>query len=158
MKTSYIILYLISAVILLIALLGNSVSKPLFNKLSEKTLSLSGFDKSYLESADNQIDELIYKSKQIELQIEKIKKFFSSDEIDENLYKKEKGKYLEKTFYDPLIMMFNYFFRICFVFISVIFFMAAMVFHLGYRSQDLRRRVKRLESMLPAENAMNFKY
>lgn len=142
----------------MIALLGNSASKPLFNKLSEKTLALSGFDKSYLESADNQIDELIYKSKQIELQIEKIKKFFSSDKVDENLYKKEKGMLLERTFYDPLIMMFNYFYRICFLFIAVIFFMGAMVFHLGYRSLDLRRRVRRLESLLPAVKETNFKY
>ncbi|MEZ4688817.1 MAG: hypothetical protein R3A12_01000 [Ignavibacteria bacterium] len=116
------------------------------------------FDKSYLESADNQIDELIYKSKQIELQIEKIKKFFSSDKVDENLYKKEKNLILERTFYDPLIMLFNYFFRISFVFIAVIFFMGGMVFHLGYRSMDLRRRVKRLESLLPAANDTNFKY
>ncbi|MCB0728067.1 MAG: hypothetical protein R2942_04225 [Ignavibacteria bacterium] len=158
MKISYIILYIISAVLLLIALLGNSTTKPLFNKISEKTLSLSGFDKSYLESADNQIDELIYKSKQIELQIEKIKKFFSSDKVDENLYKKEKNLILERTFYDPLIMLFNYFFRISFVFIAVIFFMGGMVFHLGYRSMDLRRRVKRLESLLPAANDTNFKY
>ncbi|MEO6694196.1 MAG: hypothetical protein ABIO41_03230, partial [Ignavibacteria bacterium] len=76
MKITYMILYFLSGILFLMALLGSSVTKPMFDSISEKTIELSGFRKSYLQSVDNRIDELIYKSKQIELQIEKLKNFF----------------------------------------------------------------------------------
>lgn len=148
MKTAYIILYSVSGLIFLTALLGNSLTKPMYNSLSEKTLELTGFRKSYIESVDDKLDELVYKSRQIELQIEKIKKFFSSERVDENLYKKEKSELLEKTFYDPLIMLFNYVFRMGFVFLSLFFLFFALIFHLAYRSGELRKRVSYLESIV----------
>ena len=148
MKITYIALYCISGIIFLTALLGGSLTKPMFDSISGKTLELSGFKKSYLVSVDDRIDELIYKSKQIELQIEKIKKFFSSEKVDENLYKKENSRMLEKTFYDPLILMFDYIYRTGFVFLSLLFLAFALVFHLSYRSFDLRKRVRRLEEIL----------
>lgn len=151
MKTAYIILYSVSGLIFLTALLGNSLTKPMYNSLSEKTLELTGFRKSYIESVDDKLDELVYKSRQIELQIEKIKKFFSSESVDENLYKKEKSELLEKTFYDPLIMLFNYVFRMGFVFLSLFFLFFALIFHLAYRSGELRKRVSYLESIVLAQ-------
>lgn len=151
MKTAYIILYSVSGLIFLTALLGNSLTKPMYNSLSKKTLELTGFRKSYIESVDDKLDELVYKSRQIELQIEKIKKFFSSESVDENLYKKEKSELLEKTFYDPLIMLFNYAFRMGFVFLSLFFLFFALIFHLAYRSGELRKRVSYLESIVLAQ-------
>jgi len=151
MKTAYIILYSVSGLIFLTALLGNSLTKPMYNSLSEKTLELTGFRKSYIESVDDKLDELVYKSKQIELQIERIKKFFSSENVDENLYKKEKSELLEKTFYDPLIMLFNYVYRLGFVFLSLFFLFFALLFHLAYRSGELRKRVSYLESIVFAQ-------
>ena len=151
MKTAYIILYSVSGLIFLTALLGNSLTKPMYNSLSKKTLELTGFRKSYIESVDDKLDELVYKSRQIELQIEKIKKFFSSESVDENLYKKEKSELLEKTFYDPLIMLFNYAFRMGFVFLSLFLLFFALIFHLAYRSGELRKRVSYLESIVLAQ-------
>lgn len=151
MKIAYIFLYSVSGLIFLTALLGNSFTKPVFNSISEKTLELSGFRKSYIESVDDKLDELVYKSRQIELQIEKIKKFFSSEKVDENLYKKEKSALLERTFYDPLILLFNYVFRLGFVFLSFLFLFSALIFHLAYRSSDLRNRVRYLESIVLAQ-------
>jgi hypothetical protein len=148
MKFTYIFFYCAGGLILLIALLGNSLSKPLFDSISEKTLEVSGFKKTYFQSVDDKIDDLVYRAKQIELQIEKIKKFFSSDKVDENLYKKEKSEIMEKTFYDPLVKMFNYVYRLGFALMSFIFFCFALVFHLTYRSFDLRRRVRDLENRL----------
>lgn len=151
MKIAYIILYSVSGLIFLTAFLGNSLTRPVFDSLSEKTLELSGFRKSYIESVDDKLDELVYKSKQIELQIEKIKKFFSSEKVDENLYKKEKSALLEKTFYDPLIILFNYVFRIGFLFLSLFFLFFALIIHLAYRSGDLRKRVRHLERIVLAQ-------
>ena len=151
MKIAYIFLYSVSGLIFLTAFLGNSLTGPVFDSLSEKTLELSGFRKSYIESVDDKLDELVYKSKQIELQIEKIKKFFSSEKVDENLYKKEKSALLEKTFYDPLIILFNYVFRIGFLFLSLFFLFFALIIHLAYRSGDLRKRVRHLERIVLAQ-------
>lgn len=148
MKITYIILYTLSGMVFLTALLGNSMTRPLFDSISEKTLELSGFKKSYIESVDDKLDELVYKSKQIELQIEKIKKFFSSEKVDENLYKKEKSELLERTFYSPLIMLFNYVFRLGFVFFSMFLLFLGMLFHLAFRSGELRRRVSHLERIV----------
>jgi len=148
MKITYIILYFFSGIIFLLAIFGSNLTKPFLNSLSEKTLEASGFKKSYLQSVDDKIDELVYKSKQIELQIEKIKKFFSSDEIDESKYQKEKSGMLEKSFYNPLIEMFSYLFRVGFIFIAFFILMFAVIFHIVYNSLELRKRVRRLEELV----------
>lgn len=150
MKTTYIILYSLSGILFLIALLGSSITKPMFDSISEKTIEFSGFKKSYLQSVDDRIDNLIYKSKQIELQIEKLKNFFSSEKIDESKYQKEDTNMLEKSFYDPLIVMFNYIYRTGFIFISLIILSFAVIFHLAYKSFDLRKRIRRLEELVAA--------
>lgn len=152
MKTTYTLLYFLSGLVFFIALLGSTLFKPMFDSIAEKTLEVSGLKKSYFESVDNKIDELVYKSKQIEFQIEKIKKFFSSEKPDESKYQKEKSEMLEKTFYNPLVTMFNYLYRIGFIFTALILLSFAVIFHLSYRSSSLRKRVKRLEEMVLARS------
>jgi len=152
MKNVYIILYSLSIVILLAVLLGGSLTKPFFVSISERTLESTGFKKSYLQSVDDRLDELVYKSKQIELQIEKLKKFFSSEKVDESKYQKDKSAMLEKTFYDPLIGMFSFVYRLIFVFISLIVLLFAVIFHIAYRGFDLRQRVRRLEEIVAERN------
>jgi regulator of replication initiation timing len=153
MKITYIILYLLSGAVFMFAYLGSNITKPYFDSISEKVIESSGFKKSYIQSVDDKIDELVYKSKQIELQIEKIKSFFSSDQIDENKYKKEKSEMLQKTFYDPLVNLFDLVFRIAFIFISVLIFFAAIVFHLAERSLSLRKRIRKLEEIVYGEKS-----
>ena len=150
MKNTYIALYSLSVIIFLTSLLGGSLTKPMFDYFSGKTLESTGFKKSYLQSVDDRIDELVYKSKQIELQIEKLKKFFSTEKIDESKYQKDKSAMLEKTFYDPLIGMFSLVYRLIFIFIALIILSFALTFHIAYRSFDLRRRVRRLEEKVAA--------
>lgn len=152
MKTAYIVLYFLSGLIFIIAILGSNLTKPMFDSVSEKTLETAGFKKSYFQTVDNKLDELIYKSKQIELQIEKLKKLFSSEKVDENKYAKEQNEMLEKTFYSPLIGMLSFIFRIGSVFISIVILSFAMVFHIGYRSFELRKRVRKLESIVFAKH------
>ncbi|HRI83855.1 MAG TPA: hypothetical protein PK536_00255, partial [Ignavibacteria bacterium] len=82
MKNTYIALYVLSFLIFIFTLSGGSLTRPVFESLSEKTIEKTGFKKSYVQSFDSRIDDMIFKSKQIELQIEKIKNFFSSDKID----------------------------------------------------------------------------
>lgn len=150
MKITYIILYCLSGLMFLTALSGSSFTKPYYSKISEKTLEMSGFRKSFIQETDSKIDELIYKSKQIELQIEKIKNFFSSEKIDESKFGREKSEMLEKSVYNPMIDVLNFFFRIASVFAAFILFLFAVIFQLIYRSVLLRKRISRLEEAVYA--------
>lgn len=152
MKTLYLTFYFLSGIIFITAILGPTLFEPMYTAVSEKTLSLAGFKKEYFENADSRIDDLMFRAKQIELQIDKLKSFFSSDKIDESKYQKEKNEMLEKAFYRPLVSMLNYIFIVIAAFLSLITLCFAVIFNIGYRSFDLRRRVKRLEGMVLAQH------
>ncbi|MBK8383440.1 MAG: hypothetical protein IPL16_16440 [Ignavibacteria bacterium] len=152
MKIIYVLLYCLSGIMFLTAILGSSLTEPVFNRISERTMETAGFKKSYFQSADDRIDDLVYKSRQIELQIEKIKNFFSSEKIDESKYSREKTSLLEKTFYNPLIGLFNVIFRTGLIFISFLMLSFAVIFHLAYRGSELRKRVRKLEEIVFAKN------
>lgn len=152
MKTAYVILYWVSGMLFLVAILGSSLTKGLFNSVSEKTLEVSGINRNYFKAVDDKIDDIVYKTKQIELQIEKVKKFFSPEDIDERKYEREKGALLEKSIYNPLIQVFNYIYRLGFLLISFIILSFAVIFHLAYKSYDLRRRVRKLEELVAVKS------
>ena len=126
--------------------------RPTIDSLSEKTIEKAGFRKEYVESADNRIDDLIYKSKQIELQIEKIKNFFSSDKIDETKYARENNEMIKRAVYDPFVKAVNYVYRMMFGFAGLIFLCFGIVFQIADSSMTLRRRVKRLEEIIAAKS------
>jgi len=126
--------------------------RPTIDSLSEKTIEKAGFRKEYVESADNRIDDLIYKSKQIELQIEKIKNFFSSDKIDETKFARENNDMIKRAVYDPFVKAVNYVYRMMFGFAGLIFLCFGIVFQIADSSMTLRRRVKRLEEIVAARS------
>ncbi|MBK9331377.1 MAG: hypothetical protein IPM96_02980 [Ignavibacteria bacterium] len=152
MKNMYIAFYVLSLLIFIFTLLGGSLTRPVFESLSEKTIEKTGFKKSYVQSFDNRIDELIFKSKQIELQIEKIKNFFSSDKIDESKYSKEESKMLENSVYIPLQNMFIMIYRFLTVILSVFILFTAVIIQLFSRGFELRKRVSRLEAAMYSGN------
>lgn len=150
MKFVYAAAYILSGLLFLTALLGGGLMRPTIDSLSEKTIEKAGFRKEYVESADSRIDDLIYKSKQIELQIEKIKNFFSSDKIDETKYARENSEMIKRAVYDPFVKAVNYVYRIMFGFAGLIFLCFGIVFQIADSSMTLRRRVKRLEEIIAA--------
>lgn len=150
MKFVYAAAYILSGLLFLTALLGGGLMRPTIDSLSEKTIEKAGFRKEYVESADNRIDDLIYKSKQIELQIEKIKNFFSSDKIDETKYARENSEMIKRAVYDPFVKAVNYVYRMMFGFAGLIFLCFGIVFQIADSSMTLRRRVKRLEEIIAA--------
>jgi len=152
MKFLYTGFYLLSLAVFILALLGGNISRPLFETLSEKTIEKTGFRKAYIQSVDDKIDDLIYKSKQIELQIDKIRNFFSSDKIDESKYAKEESKMLENAVYTPVLNMFILMYRISLGILSIMILCFAVIFQLIYKSLDLRKRVRRLEEAMYAGN------
>ncbi|MBL8007370.1 MAG: hypothetical protein JNJ56_07550 [Ignavibacteria bacterium] len=157
MKFTYILLYAASGILFMFALLGSNLTKPFFTSVSEKMLDYTGFKKSYVQSVDNKIDDLIYQSKQIELQIEKIKNFFSTDKIDENKYARQKSEMLENSIYKPMVELFNTVIRISFIFTAFFVLMCAVIFHLIYRGYVLRDRIRRLEEIVYAGNTVQLR-
>lgn len=151
MKIAYIILYSLSALLFLTAMLGSSLTKDLFTSYSEKTLEYSGLKKNSIQSIDGKIDDLVYKSKQIELKIEKLKNLFSPEKIDESKYQRENSAMLQKNIYDPLVSMLNKVFRFSMLFGSVMVLFFAIIIHLIYRGMELRKRVTKLEAIVMSE-------
>ena len=148
MKFVYAVAYVVGGLMLLTALLGGGLMRPTIDSLSEKTIEKAGFKKEYVESADNRIDDLIYKSKQIELQIEKIRNFFSSDKIDESKYAREQNDMIKRAVYDPFVVAVNYLYRLMFGFAGMLFLCFGVVFQIADSSLTLRRRVRRLEEII----------
>ncbi|HWA06031.1 MAG TPA: hypothetical protein VG961_05750, partial [Ignavibacteria bacterium] len=56
-----------------------------------------------------------------------------------------KSEVFVKNIYNPLNELLVLFYRIGFLFISVILLLTAVIIHLIYRSMDLRRRIEILE-------------
>ncbi len=151
MKNLYQILYGVAGLLFLLVILGGSLTKPVFNNYSVKTLESAGVKKASMDSIDSRIDDMLYSVKKVQLQIEKIKNIFSSDQIDETKYQRTKSEVFVKNIYTPLNEMLIVFYRIGFFFISIILLLSAVIFQLIYRSADLRRRVEKLEKVLAAE-------
>lgn len=148
MKNTYQVLYGMSGVLLIIVLLGGSLTKPLFNSFSERTLETSGIKKASIDSLDNEIDNILYKVNKVQLQLEKLKNLFSDKEIDESKFQKQKNQMFYRNIYSPLNELAIVLYRVIFFFIAVILFLTAVIVHLVQRSAELRLRVSRLEEAI----------
>lgn len=148
MKNLYQILYGIAALLLVIVLLGGSLTKPVFNNYSVKTLEEAGVKKSSMDSLDSRIDDMLFAVKKVQLQIDKLKNIFSDKVVDENKYQRVKNEVFVKNIYSPLNELVIVFYRTGFFFLSVIIFLIAVILHLSYRGLDLRRRIDKLEKAI----------
>jgi len=148
MKNLYQILYGVAGLMLLIVLLGGSLTKPVFNNFSTRTMETAGIRKASIDSLDGRIDDMLYTVKKVQLQIEKIKNIFSSEQVDESKFQHTKSEVFARNVYNPVNELLITFYRIGYFFISIIVLLAAVIFQLTYRSGDLRRRVEKLEASL----------
>jgi hypothetical protein len=148
MKNLYKSLYISASVLFLISLLGGSLSKPLFNSISESALESGGLRKAYIHAADDKVDDLFHTIKKIEYQIERIKNIFSSEKVDESLYGRQQNYLIANNLYNPLIITLNYIFRSGLFLISLIIALSGVIAQLIYNGTNLRRRVAMLESIV----------
>ena len=151
MKNFYQILYGVAGLLFLMVILGGSLTKPVFNNYSVRTLESAGVKKASIDSIDSRIDDMPFNVKKVQLQIEKIKNIFSSDQIDESKYQRTKSEVFVKNIYNPLNELIIVFYRIGFFFISIILLLTAVIIQLIYRSKDLRSRVEKLETAIAAK-------
>ncbi|MBZ0203671.1 MAG: hypothetical protein K8I03_11705 [Ignavibacteria bacterium] len=150
MKNAYQILYGIAGLLLLIVLLGGSVTKPVFNNFSTRSLETAGVRKASVDSIDSKIDDMFYTVSKVQLQIEKLKNVFTDKEIDESKFQRKNNRVFESNVYLPLNELVIVFYRISFFFMSLVILLGAVILQLIYRSTDLRRRVKVLEERFKA--------
>lgn len=148
MKNLYQVLYGVAGLMLLIVLLGGSLTMPVFNNFSTRTMETAGIRKASIDSLDGRIDDMLYTVKKVQLQIEKIKNIFSSEQVDESKFQRTKSEVFAKNIYNPVNELLITFYRIGYFFISIIVLLAAVIFQLIYRAGDLRRRVEKLEAKL----------
>ena len=148
MKNFYQILYGVAGLLFLLVILGGSLTKPVFNNYSVRTLESAGVKKASMDSIDSRIDDMLFNVKKVQLQIEKIKNIFSSDQIDESKYQRTKSEVFVKNIYNPLNELIIVFYRIGFFFISIILLLTAVIIQLIYRRKDLRSRVEKLETAI----------
>ncbi len=120
MKNLYQILYGIAGLMLLIVLLGGSLTKPVFNNFSTRTMETAGIRKASIDSLDGRIDDMLYTVKKVQLQIEKIKNIFSSEEVDESKFQRTKSEVFARNVYNPVNELLITFYRIGYFFISII--------------------------------------
>jgi len=101
-----------------------------------------------MDSLDSRIDDMLFAVKEVQLQIDKLKNIFSDKEIDETKYQRVKNEVFVKNIYSPLNELVIVFYRIGFFFLSIIILLLAVIFHIMYRSIDLRRRIEKLEKAI----------
>src|SRR5436853_5870001 len=99
MKDLHKALYIFGIVLFLMMLRGGSHTKLVFKNMAERNLDHTIIRKSSIDSLDDRIDETLYKVTKIQLQIDKIKNIFSSDNIDESKYQKEKHVVFQNNIY-----------------------------------------------------------
>jgi hypothetical protein len=148
MKNTYQVMYGTSILVFLIVILGGTITKPIFNSFSVRTMETAGVKKASFDSLDSRIDEMLFTVNKVQLQIEKFKNLFSEKEIDESKYQKQKNELFSRTFYAPVNEMLIYFYRIFFFSVSVFLLLIGVIVHLIFRGTELRNRVSALERRL----------
>lgn len=148
MKNLYQILYGVAGLLFVIVILGGTVTRPIFNNFSTRTIETAGVKKASIDSLDSRVDDMLFGLKKIQLQIDKIKNIFSDKDIDQSKYQRVKHEVFVRNIYDPINGLVIIFYRIGFFFITVILLLSAVIIQLIFRSKDLRSRVEKLESKL----------
>jgi hypothetical protein len=148
MKNTYQFLYIASGLVFILVLLGGSVTRPVFNSFSSRSLQSIGIQRYAVDSLDNKIDEMLYTVNKVNYQVERLKNFFSAEKTDEQIVKKEKNEMLLRNIYNPINHVLITVYRMSFLIISIILLFAAVITQLIYRGIKLRRRVEFLEQRI----------
>ncbi len=112
-----------------------------FNNATEKYI----VKRSSIDSIDAKIDNSLYLVKQLELKIEKLKTFFSSDKPDESNYRRTENHIVRTSVYDTISSVFRIIFIMIFYFIGIFLLLTGVIFKLMTRNASLKKRIENLE-------------
>jgi hypothetical protein len=148
MKIIIYSMYMIAVSLLLVSLLGGSITKTIVEGISMKTMQAIGIDKSKIDTLDSEIDKSIYNMNLIMYKIEKFKNIISfSDEYSKPLEFK-KYFYLNNTVYEPLKTTITFFLRVVMSVAGIFLLMLTAIIHTVSSYFNLRKRVRLLEEKI----------
>ncbi|HRE40007.1 MAG TPA: hypothetical protein PLG90_01645 [Ignavibacteria bacterium] len=145
MKKTEKVLYITGVIIVVVSLFGGSLFKGIFVNMSEYILQKAGLRYEYITFYDGKIDDVFFQIKQTQLQIEKIKNFFSRDSIDESKFTREESKILENSIYRPIVEFISILLRFVFLVLSIIMILTGVIIGTINKNKSLKQRLEILE-------------
>jgi hypothetical protein len=152
MKTIIYSFYLVSVFLIAVALLGGSVSKPLVDGYSMKTIQTIGIDKAKIDTMDVLIDNSIYNMNLMMYKIEKLKNTLTLQDNNTKPVEFQNYKYLYNSVYMPILSTVSFALRILIGFTGVFILMITALIHSVSSYFELRRRVFILEQKISSLN------
>lgn len=148
MKTLIYSFYLVSVFMIVVSLLGGSLTKPLVEGYSMKTIQTIGIDKAKIDTMDVLIDNSIYNMNLMMYKIEKLKNTLTLQDDNTKPLEFQHYKYLYNAVYIPIISAVSFLLRIIIGFSGTFIFMVTALVHSISSYFSLRRRVTILEKKL----------
>ena len=145
LKNTYKILFASGSLFLFLALFSGSIGNFIFTRLADNAAEKYVIKRSTIDSMDAKVDNALYLVKQLELKIEKLKTFFSSDKPDESKFQRTENHIVRSSVFDAISSVFRIIFIMMFYVISFFLILAGVIVKLINRNISLRRRIEKLE-------------
>ncbi|MFZ4590581.1 MAG: hypothetical protein ACOYN6_06260 [Ignavibacteria bacterium] len=152
MKTIIYSFYLVAVFMIGVAVFGGSLSKPLIEGYSMKTIQTIGIDKAKIDTMDVLIDNSIYNMNLMMYKIEKLKNTLTLQEDNSKPLEFQHYKYLYNAVYMPILSAISFILRIIIGFTGIFILMLTALIHSISSYFDLRRRVFNLEQKISTLN------
>jgi hypothetical protein len=148
MKYIILSLYLTSAFIIGVALLGGSLTKPMIEGASAISVKAIGISKANIDTMDVLIDNSIYNMNLMMYKIEKYKNTLLLKEDNSKPIDFKNYRYINNSVYIPIINSVSYLLRIILTLTAISIFVMTALLHTITSYFSLRRRVAILEQKL----------
>ena len=129
-------------------MLGGSLTRPLVDGYSMKTIQTIGIDKAKIDTMDVLIDNSIYNMNLMMYKIEKLKNTLTLQDDNTKPIDFRNYKYLYNSVYMPIVSAVSYVMRIVIGFTGIFILMLTALVHSISSYLSLRKRVTVLEQKL----------
>jgi len=148
MKTIIYSFYAIAIFMVGVAVLGGSLTRPLVEGYSMKTIQKIGIDKAQIDTMDVLIDNSIYNMNLMMYKIEKMKNTLTLREDNNKPLEFQHYKYIYNAVYVPILYTITYLLRIIIGFAGIFILILTALVHSIFSYFDLKKRVNILEKVL----------
>lgn len=148
MKTIIYSFYAVSVFMIAVAMFGGSLSKPLVDGYSMKTVQTIGIDRAKIDTMDVLIDNSVYNMNLMMYKIEKLKNTLTLQEDNSKPLEFQHYRYIYNAVYLPLIYAVSFVLRIVIGFTGLFILMVTGLIHSISSYLSLRNRVSVLEQKL----------
>lgn len=148
MRTIIYSFYAIAIFMVGVAVLGGSLTRPLVEGYSMKTIQKIGIDKAQIDTMDVLIDNSIYNMNLMMYKIEKMKNTLTLREDNNKPLEFQHYKYIYNAVYLPILYAITYLLRIIIGFAGIFILILTALVHSIFSYFDLKKRVNILEKVL----------